>query len=95
MSEMKTIDEQVLTGAEVQLVDFGLPATSRCERCDAQAYVEIEVYDTQDKKKRGFELCAHHYGRHEAALIAKAVRIVDHRPYLKVQENAYKGILTK
>lgn len=88
---MKTVDEQALVGAKIEQVDFGLPATHRCVRCDAQAYVEIEVFDKQEQKKRNFEMCAHHYSAHETALILQAVRIVDHRPFLQKQEHAFKG----
>jgi len=88
---MKTVDEQALVGAKIEQVDFGLPATHRCIRCDAQAYVEVEVYDKTDAKKRAFEMCAHHYTEHEPALALQAVRIIDHRPFLQVQERAFKG----
>lgn len=108
VSTMKVVDEQVLVGAKVEQVDFGLPATKRCTICDAQAYVEIEVYDkgepskyaddvielvTTEPQKRHFEMCAHHFQEHEIPLSLQAVRIIDHRPFLRIQENLYRGQL--
>jgi hypothetical protein len=90
---MKTVDERTLIGPEIQRVDFGLPTTHRCIRCEMQAYVEIEIHDQSTGKKRNFEMCAHHYGEHESALELdpKVTRIIDHRPFLHLQERAFKG----
>ena len=53
----------------------------RCERCGAQAYVEVQL-------KAGGDLyfCAHHYGEHETTLIQAATKIVDHTNWLKQRE---------
>lgn len=93
MTEMKTVDEQDLVGAKIEVVDFGLPPTHRCDRCQAPAYVEIEVYDKVTGKKFPLLMCAHHYTENEAELILRATRIIDHRPFLAVQERAFKGQL--
>ena len=92
MTNMKTVDMQDLVGAEVIEVTVGLPATARCIVCEAQAYVEVEVYDKEAKKKRVFEMCAHHFKDGEDKLRETAVRIIDHRPWLRVQESAFKGV---
>lgn len=78
--------------AEVIEVSEGLPATSRCAYCEAQAYVEVEVFDTEANTKRPLEFCAHHYTEHESALVLQAIRIVDHRPFLAIQEAKFKGV---
>ncbi len=91
-TEMKTVDMQDLVGAEVTEVSVPLPATTMCMVCDAQAYLEIEVYDKETSQKRVFEMCAHHFKANEDKLRATAVRIIDHRPWLRIQESAFKGI---
>lgn len=92
--------------AEVVEVSEGLPATARCAHCGAQAYVEVEVFDTGgahleygapalrpgDTVKRTLEFCAHHYAKHETALVLQAARVVDHRPFLAIQEGKFKGV---
>lgn len=87
MPPMKTVDMKDLVEAQVIEVDFGLPADKRCIRCNAQAFVEIEMFvraTTEGEQDRlsVFEMCAHHYGEHEPKLKASANRIVDHRPAL-------------
>lgn len=95
------------TLAKVQTIaDKGMPATSRCNVCDAQAYVEVEIIDkgaahlqyglgalrpgTKPEKRR-MEFCAHHYNINEEALAFQASRIIDHRPWLNQQERLYSG----
>jgi hypothetical protein len=80
---MQFVDEQILVGAKIEEVDFGLPADYRCDYCSAQAYVEIEVFDNTDRKRRDLYFCAHDYNAHRIALSAKATRIVDHTPVLR------------
>lgn len=90
---MKTVDEEALTTPEIILIHKeGMPATKRCARCDAQAYVEIEVFDATERKTRRLEFCAHHFTENEDALMTKALRVVDYRPFLQVQENQFKGL---
>lgn len=91
--EMKTVDEEALTSPEIILIHKeGMPATKRCARCEAQAYVEIEVFDTEERKTRRLEFCAHHFTEHESVLMSKALRVVDYRPFLLVQESRFKGL---
>jgi hypothetical protein len=49
-----------------------LSATDRCDRCGAQAYVQVELAG-------GAHLlfCGHHWGAHEAALTPQAVLIIN------------------
>lgn len=102
---MKSIAEEAILGlAEVTEVSVDLPATARCARCGAQAYVEVEILDKGGehatygvsavpdmKEKREIFFCAHHYGQHESALVMQATRVIDHRPFLLSQERAFKG----
>lgn len=95
-TETKTVAEEAIVGmAQVSTVDFGLPATHRCDSCGAQAYVEVEIAVDGDKK--GLLFCSHDYtrkgpnGSNEDVLMMQALRIVDHRPFLVVQEAMFKG----
>lgn len=105
-----TVALEELTGepdlAKIEEVSVGLPATSRCAQCGAQAYVEVEVWDTGkphlnfglralrpgDTAKRTLEFCAHHYVAHESVLVMQAIRVIDHRPFLRLQERRFKGV---
>lgn len=84
--ETKTVSIESLTSAEVIEVDLSMPATERCDRCDAQAFVEAEM-----PSKGVLLFCAHHYGAHEDKVKQQAVRIIDHRPALVASEKRFKG----
>lgn len=84
--QAETPTKQDLINAKVQEVSIGLPPAFRCERCAAPAYVEAEL-----PSKAVLLFCAHHYKEHESALLVKADRIIDHRPYLAEQERKFKG----
>lgn len=92
--------------AEVQEFQHGLGATFRCDRCGAQAYLQMEVsvlgsqtlaFEStgNDETHSRLELlfCAHHAEKHvDAAKIHPNVtRIFDHRPALTAQNAAFKG----
>lgn len=55
----------------------------RCDRCGAQAWV---IATMSYGGELGF--CCHHYKQHEVAVVAQAVSIKDHRPYLNAREEA-------
>lgn len=64
-----------------------LGADKRCDRCGAQAYLGIEIVaNPEDLHTTELLLCAHHFGQHEEALLARDVTIHDHRPALFDQE---------
>lgn len=86
MTEKTVALEDLAPMAEIQTVNIGLPATERCARCQAQAYVEVEM-----PSGSRLEFCAHHYAENEDGLVMQAKRIIDHRPYLQTQETLYKG----
>lgn len=58
-----------------------MSAINRCDRCNAQAYVEVVM-------PSGAKLlfCAHDFTEHEEKLKESAKEIHDHRPHLAVQE---------
>lgn len=51
-----------------------LDAAYRCDRCNAQAQVEVALRAGGD-----LYLCSHHYNENETRLILIARRIADHR----------------
>lgn len=72
---------QPLRMAEITEIDtMGMPPTSRCDRCGAQAYVQAEV------AKMELLFCVHHYVANADAIIQQATRIFDHRKFLDKQE---------
>lgn len=78
--------------AEVLEYDsVGMPATKRCDRCGAQAYVQAEVI-IKDLAEQSQELlfCAHHYDKHGDALRTHPLvkRIFDYTPRLRSEEQA-------
>jgi hypothetical protein len=93
-------EHHTVTLAEVIEMKVGLSALVRCgdvtktspatSECGAQAYVEVEFRDGSR-----MEFCGHHYSRSEATLILQAVRIIDHRPFLLIQEGKFKGVDTR
>ena len=86
-TETETENTPPILTAKIETVNVGLPATHRCARCEAQAYTEIEM-----RSGARLEFCAHHYAEHEIALSLQAKRIIDHRPYLDIQEKRYRGV---
>ena len=60
--------------------NVGMLATSRCDRCGGQAYVEALMH------KGSLLFCSHHATQYEDKLKRTAVTIVDHRPFLLAQE---------
>ena len=62
-----------------------MSAVHRCDHCGAQAYVAVRLTTSE------ILLCAHHGTRYWETLLTQAQEIVDHRPYLKKQE---EGVLT-
>lgn len=82
--------------AEIVPVIVAPPVTARCARCNGQAYVEVAlrfsrampgIYVDQVVGER-LEFCGHHYTDHETALQLVAVKIIDHRPYLRSLEES-------
>lgn len=90
---IKTVELSELVGAEITQVSVGLPTDSRCDGCGAQAYVEVEMYNKETKKTSDLLFCAHHYRNSENGLRDKASRIIDHRPFLLIEEAKFKGAL--
>lgn len=76
---MTTTPEEaiVLPVAEILPVTLAPIVSMRCARCGAQAYVEVQLLDGGR-----LEWCSHHYDEHESALILRARKVIDHRPYL-------------
>lgn len=69
---------QVLTYSDV-----GMSATERCDRCGAQAYVEVML-----NKGGTILFCAHHADYHNDQIMALDAVIADHRPFLEAEEEA-------
>lgn len=65
----------------IPVPEQGMDATKRCDRCGAQAYVEVALATGT------LLFCAHHFGQSEEAImkIDKAM-IADHRAFLKGEE---------
>lgn len=69
--------------AEIIVYDnVGMLATSRCDRCGGQAYVEVLLHDS----KASLLFCAHHASLHWMKLLSLNCTISDHRPFLMTQE---------
>lgn len=69
--------------AEILPVTIAPPNSMRCARCGAQAYVEVQML-----VGGRLEWCSHHYDEHEAAIILRARKVIDHRPYLRSLERS-------
>lgn len=70
-------------GAKVeQYKSMGMEASKRCDRCGAQAYLEVV------KDGASFLMfCAHHAGEHMEKLLTMTGAVIhDHRPFLFKQE---------
>lgn len=65
--------------------NVGMSATSRCDRCGAQAYMEVML-----NKGGTLLFCAHHAEEHENKIMALDAVIADHRPFLEAQADAAK-----
>lgn len=75
---MNEHEAEVTKPARWQLTEgIGLTASHRCERCGAQAYVEVEL-----PTKSILLFCAHHYREHKDALMKRAHRIIDYTDLL-------------
>jgi hypothetical protein len=62
-----------------------LTTADRCDRCGAQAYVQLSVF-VPDSGDRDLFLCAHDYRQHERELCSSGVRVVlDQRRQLQEQ----------
>lgn len=59
-----------------------MSAVNRCDRCGAQAYVEVLL----DGAKQSLLFCAHDAHVHWLRLLSLDCTISDHRPYLEAQE---------
>jgi hypothetical protein len=80
---------------EIMPMNVSMLATDRCDRCGAQAHLEVEVNYLSEaepgrllNKKAALKFCAHHAREHHDALLkdANVTRIVDHRPALEAAE---------
>lgn len=86
------------------------PITARCARCGGQAYVEVALrfskalpgitadwHDGVDQAVGDrLEFCGHHYEKYELTLVTVAIKIIDHRPYLRsIEGNKTKEAPTK
>lgn len=88
-TNMTTIQPEVQFTAEITEYDnVGMPATHRCDRCQGQAYVEVEM-----PSKTVLLFCAHHYRKHADVLKTTALRIMDHSKYVDMLEGKFKGTL--
>lgn len=76
-----TTEEAPQAIAEIVPVTIAPAVSMRCARCNAQAYIEIEM-----PSGTRWELCAHDFEIHETKLVLEAKRIIDHRPFLRKQE---------
>lgn len=66
--------------AEVTVYDnVSMSAVNRCDRCGAQAYVEV----TLNSGTGTLLFCAHHADAHNDVLMALDAKIADHRAFLK------------
>lgn len=63
----------------IEVPEKSMDATMRCDRCGAQAYVEVAL------KSGTLLFCAHHMREHEGKMPEYAM-IADHRPHLQAQE---------
>lgn len=81
----------------------GLSAQDRCDRCGAQAYMEVEiahfggepVSDDEFVKPNGSArllFCAHHAREHGEALKEQAIKVVDYTASLDEQNEKFKGV---
>jgi hypothetical protein len=72
--------------------NVGMDPVNRCDRCGAQAFVEVDL-------RAGGTLlfCAHHADEHNDKIMALDAVIADHRPFLTAaQEDAARKLgLTK
>lgn len=57
----------------------GMTAEHRCDRCGAQAYVEVAL----ENEAGTLLFCAHHSEEHLPALEPTNAMVADHRPYLR------------
>jgi hypothetical protein len=57
-------------------------ATSRCDRCGGQAYVEVALTGGTS-----LLFCSHHATAHWDKLVSMHARISDHRLFLRAQES--------
>ena len=66
----------------IEVTDKTMRADQRCDRCGAQAYVEVALGSGGT-----LLFCAHHFGDAETAIMAKPdAMIADHRPTLRKME---------
>jgi len=73
--------------AEVMEYDnVGMLATSRCDRCGGQAYVEVLLGSGS-----ALLFCAHHYTEGEGKLRGLDATIADHRQFLVAEEGRLKA----
>lgn len=78
--------------AEIVSVTNGLDMSYRCDRCGAQAYVEVQLRPTVDQPNPSdLYFCAHHYHHNKAKIIEAAAKIVEHLAWLQEEERRFKG----
>ena len=66
-----------------------LTAHHRCDRCDARAYVKVNVLVAEKVKDCDLLFCAHHFQFHEAELARTGTTVlIDQRADLKETVNA-------
>lgn len=71
-----------MTAKIISYDNVSMPATTRCDRCGAQAYVEVLLPSTNT-----LHFCAHHYRVHGPKLREiEGATIADHTPLLEAQE---------
>lgn len=60
-----------------------LNASTRCDRCGSRAYVVV-ILRWSPRLRQGGELlfCAHHYAKHEIAIMPFITQIIDERSQL-------------
>lgn len=60
----------------------GMTATDRCDRCGAQAYVEVAL----EGEGGTLLFCAHDFAKARDALSRTEAMVADHTPYLRKLE---------
>lgn len=69
----------------IEVTDSGMRAHERCDRCGAQAYVEVAL-----GADGTLLFCAHHAGEGWDKLSKMDAIIADHRPYLATLDERLK-----
>lgn len=83
--EPKSAEGASMMAHVILVTDREMPLTERCDRCGAQAWVEVEL---ESGSKLLF--CSHDASKNWSTLVALPVKIADHRPCLRKQETGLR-----